>query len=349
MRVLESTDFGEAYAAEYDAAASRDLPSIALLGSILFLAFAIADVATHPGDHTQVRVLSSVLPAAALGLLAYVARSHLAPRHAPWGVVVGGLVAISGPLITTEATRHTIDLAYAMLIMAAAGAVVYRQRAFWLFTVIAAPAYLATAFASPVSRDTRGDWIAAGAMAIGLGAALFTARRFTVREVADANERLAYLAGHDPLTGLLNRHALETSGPGLIALARRERRDVFAVFVDVDALSTINNAHGHGAGDAVIRAVGAALLATVRAADIVARWGGDEMVIVGIGDGPEAERVEAAVRAHALERTEVPGWDGQVSVGIAALRSDAADLDALILAADAAMYERRGSRRDGAA
>ena len=68
MRLLESTDFGEAYAAEYDEAASRDLPYIALLGSILFLLFAIVDVATHSGDHTQVRVLTSLLPAAALGL-----------------------------------------------------------------------------------------------------------------------------------------------------------------------------------------------------------------------------------------------------------------------------------------
>lgn len=349
MQVLEGTDFGESYAAEYDAAASRDLPYLALLASILFLAFGIVDALTHPGDATTFRLASSLLPAVALGALAYVARYRLRTRFAPWGVVVGGLLALASPLSTVVVTRHTIDLGYAMLIIAATGAVLYRQRAFWTYAAIALSAYLTVALTAQVTRDTTGDWIAGGLMAIGLGAALFTARRFTVREVADANERLAYLAGHDPLTGLLNRHALETSGPGLIALARRERRDVFAVFVDVDALSTINNEHGHGAGDAVIQAVGAALLATVRAADIVARWGGDEMVIVGIGDGPEAERVEAAVRAHALDRADVPGWDGQVSVGTAALRSDAADLDALILAADAAMYERRGIRRDGAA
>ena len=266
MRRIKSTDFGETYAAEYDAAASRDLPYLALLASILFLAFGIVDALTHPGDATTFRLVSSLLPAAALGALAYVARYGLRTRFAPWGVVVGGLLALTSPLSTVVVTRHTIDLGYAMLIIAATGAVLYRQRAFWTYAAIALSTYLTVALTAQVTRDTTGDWIAGGVMAIGLGAALFTARRFSVREMAAANEQLAYLAGHDPLTGLLNRHALETSGPGLIALARRERRDVFAVFVDVDALSTINNEHGHGAGDAVIQAVGAALLATVRAA-----------------------------------------------------------------------------------
>lgn len=349
MRVLENLDSDEAYAADYDAAAARDLPYLTLLASILFVAFGIVDAVQHPHHATAFRLLSAFIPAATLGLLAYFGRNRLPARFAPWAVVGGGLIALAAPLTTVIVTRHTIDLGYAMLIIAATGAVVYRQRCFTVHALLAMGMYLAVALSAQVTRDTTGDWIAGGAMALGLGAALFTARRFSVREMADANEQLAYLAGHDALTELLNRHALETSGPGLIALARRERRDVFAVFVDIDGLSAINNQHGHGAGDAVIRAVGRALIGTVRAADVVARWGGDEIVIVGIGVGPDAARLEESVRTRAVAEAQVPGWTGQVSVGSVTMRSDETDLEALVLTADAAMYERRGIRRDGAA
>ena len=106
MRLLESTDFGETYAAEYDAAASRDLPYLALLASILFLAFGIVDALTHPGDATTFRLVSSLLPAAALGALAYVARYRLRIRFAPWGVVVGGLLALADRKSTRLNSSH---------------------------------------------------------------------------------------------------------------------------------------------------------------------------------------------------------------------------------------------------
>lgn len=349
MALRAHTDFGESYAAEYDAAARRDLPYIAAIGSGLYALFAIVDAAGHLGDHTAARLITSLGPAAVLALLAYLAPARLPARLAPWAVVCGGLVAAAGPLATVVITDHAIDLTYAMLIIATTGAVVYRTVPFYAFMTTATTAYLVVAGGAPMTRDTFGDWVAAGIMAAGLGAALFTARRFSVREMADANARVAYLAGHDALTGLVNRHALETSGPHVIALARRERREVFAVFVDIDHLSLINNTHGHGAGDAAIRAVSTALVETVREADLIARWGGDELVIVGIGDGPDPARVEAAVRARAGSDAAVPGWDGQVSVGTAVRRSDTTDLEALILAADASMYERRGIRRDGVA
>jgi len=349
VALRDHTDFRETYGAAYDAAAKRDLPFISIITAVLFVVFAVIDVLTHPGDHTVVRLMTSFVPAIALSGLAYWARHGLPTRLAPSMVAIGGIVAVSGPLATVGLTDHASDIGYAMLIIAATGAVVYRQRPFWIFAGVALSLYVVAALNAPVSQDTFGDWLAAGLMAVGLGVALFTSRRHSVRVMTDANERLAHLAGHDALTGLVNRHGLETAGQTVLALARREGRTVFAAFVDIDRLSEINNEYGHGAGDEVIRTVADALHDTVREADVVARWGGDEIVLVGIGEGPDAHRIEEAVRDHAVRTTAVPGWDGQVSVGVTSLPSTATTFEALILAADAEMYDRRGRRRSGAA
>ena len=111
-----------------------------------------------------------------------------------------------------------------------------------------------------------------------------------MRRYADAESKLSFLAGHDPLTGLLNRGGLEIRSSALLALAQREKRSVFAVFIDIDGLSNINNAHGHLAGDLVISEIAVAATRLVRAADLVARWGGDELVIIGLGEGPDLSR-----------------------------------------------------------
>ncbi|MFM7061041.1 MAG: GGDEF domain-containing protein [Actinomycetes bacterium] len=349
MALRDHTDFREAYATAYDDAAKHDLPYVAGIGAILFALFAAYDVATHVGDHTAVRLISSLGPATVLAGIAIWTRRVLPAHLAPWVVVVGALAAVAGPLATVVFTDHASDLGYAMVIIGATGAVVYRERPFYLFMTIALVAYVLVAMGAPVSRDTLGDWVATGLMATGMGSALFTVRRFSVRQMAHANEQLVFLAGHDALTGLVNRHGLETAGPTVLALARREGRTVFAAFVDIDRLSEINNEYGHGAGDEVIRTVADALREVVRDADVVSRWGGDEIVLVGIGDGPDARRIEEAVRDFAVRNSAVPGWDGQVSVGVVALPSVDTSFEGLILTADAEMYERRGRRRSGVA
>ncbi|CAB4672757.1 unannotated protein [freshwater metagenome] len=180
---------------------------------------------------------------------------------------------------------------------------------------------------------------------LGLALAIFVAQRAAVRRYADAESRLSFLAGHDPLTGLLNRNGLEIRSSALIALAQREKRSVFAVFIDIDGLSNINNAHGHLAGDLVISEIAVAATRLVRAADLVARWGGDELVIIGLGEGPDPDRVEAVIRADvtiALQNSEI---DGSISAGLATLEGESVSASALIHLADAHMYERRLLRR----
>ena len=101
------------------------------------------------------------------------------------------------------------------------------------------------------------------------------------------HDRLKQEAMHDPLTRLYNRRLLLERMQQAMAHAERHQEPLSIVFVDVDQLKHINDTYGHLAGDALLREVGVALTDAVRAEDVVARYGGDEFVVVcrGVGDG----------------------------------------------------------------
>jgi diguanylate cyclase (GGDEF)-like protein len=119
-----------------------------------------------------------------------------------------------------------------------------------------------------------GLWLGLGALAV-----VWSARVRRLRAaLAVARDEAATLARVDPLTGLGNRRALDEAVVVAAALARRNDRPLSALVADVDAFKPINDAWGHQAGDAVIRAVAEAFADTVRTVDPCFRWGGDELV-----------------------------------------------------------------------
>ena len=116
---------------------------------------------------------------------------------------------------------------------------------------------------------------------------------------------LRHRADHDPLTGLLNRSAFERELERELGLASRYRTPCAMLVLDVDNLKSINDCHGHLAGDAVLRAVAAALRRRLRQTDIAGRLGGDEFgVLLPRADGAAARTVAgeilAAVRGHEI-------------------------------------------------
>ena len=343
---LKRTDLSNGYAEEYGEAALRGLPYIAFLGAALYAGFAIFDVLTHSSEEMAWRISVSVIPALALLAVGLIARSRLTnSRNAPTLALCAGIIGQCAPLATIAYSRHEIDLVYFMLIMAAGGALLFRRIQLFVMLATSVIFFGVSIGLLNLSADDEGDWLAAMVVALGLALAIFVAQRAAVRRYADAESRLSFLAGHDPLTGLLNRNGLEIRSSALIALAQREKRSVFAVFIDIDGLSNINNAHGHLAGDLVISEIAVAATRLVRAADLVARWGGDELVIIGLGEGPDPDRVEAVIRADvtiALQNSEI---DGSVSAGLSTLEGESASASALIHLADAHMYERRLLRR----
>jgi diguanylate cyclase (GGDEF)-like protein len=151
----------------------------------------------------------------------------------------------------------------------------------------------------------------------------------------------------DPLTDILNRRGFERELKRSLAYVKRYGTSVALVFIDLDAFKPVNDRHGHAAGDAMLKAVAAALAGRVRASDVVARIGGDEFAVllwnVSAADAAaKAQTLEAAVFATPLH------WDNATlvvgaSAGVALL----GPLDSAIevmAAADAAMYARKAAR-----
>lgn len=169
------------------------------------------------------------------------------------------------------------------------------------------------------------------------------------RERAVLNEQLRLQARTDALTGLLNRHALETAARDLVADGVGEP-GVGLIMCDLDRFKTINDRHGHLAGDAVLREVAARLRGRCDPGQLVARFGGEEFVVLVRGgrlDGVVALAEELRV---AIADTPVPIGDGVVldvtaSFGVVAGRRDDG-WGALVTSADAALYEAKQTGRN---
>ncbi|POR40490.1 GGDEF domain-containing protein [Methylobacterium sp. V23] len=164
-----------------------------------------------------------------------------------------------------------------------------------------------------------------------------------------ANRTLLHLAETDSLTGLSNRRGLQKLLR--LRLPAPGRQPLGAVLIlDLDHFKSINDRYGHASGDAVLATFAARLTATLRTTDLVARWGGEEFLVVLPGAGPQellpvAERLRAAVaeapfphRSGALTVT--------VSIGVAMMGRDAASFEEATRQADAALYQAKAQGRN---
>lgn len=151
--------------------------------------------------------------------------------------------------------------------------------------------------------------------------------------------RLSGLATRDALTGLGNRRAFDDLARRLASHARRHGLAVTVLMVDIDHFKAINDTHGHGYGDEILRRVAQLLQSSLRAMDTVFRFGGEEFVVVL--PGIDAQNAQAVVE-RILEGVKAAGVT--VSVGIASTTSQ--DLYTLIEEADHAMYQAKQSGRN---
>jgi diguanylate cyclase (GGDEF)-like protein/PAS domain S-box-containing protein len=170
-----------------------------------------------------------------------------------------------------------------------------------------------------------------------------------ISETRAFQERLAHEAEHDPLTGLPNRRRMQD------ALGSSLRTDAVAVlFVDLDGFKPVNDAHGHEAGDDLLRQVAERLSRCVREGDVLSRVGGDEFVVLmpGVLEQADAEAMSARVRDAVETPFTVLGNEIRIgaSVGVH-LAASASDPDQALRSADHAMYAVKhsgGGRRRSA-
>ncbi len=171
----------------------------------------------------------------------------------------------------------------------------------------------------------------------------------TLERMWEEKKKLSTDASIDPLTGVLNRRGFQAISEQLVQLMRRRDLRAGLLMVDVDFFKKINDTHGHAAGDRVLQAVAAAVATSVRAADVVGRYGGEEFVVllpdVATGTGQQiAERILAAVAGCGPEGIPVT-----VSIGVAEgefVEDGVTGLEALIARADAHMYRAKAAGRN---
>jgi diguanylate cyclase (GGDEF)-like protein/PAS domain S-box-containing protein len=172
-------------------------------------------------------------------------------------------------------------------------------------------------------------------------------RDITERKRSEA--RLEHRATHDPLTGLPNRAFFEDRLADELAAANRARRTLGVLFLDLDHFKPVNDEHGHDVGDELLVEVGRRLLACLRGTDLVARLGGDEFTVIlpELPSPKAAELVAAKIVASLSQPFRLGDLHLQVgaSVGISVFPDDAAQPEALVRAADTALYASKASGR----
>ena len=174
-----------------------------------------------------------------------------------------------------------------------------------------------------------------------------------ISDIRSTQDRLQHLATHDPLTGLTNRTYLSESLERIVRSRQRHGGAAAVLFIDVDHFKDVNDAHGHHAGDELLQTIATRLKTTIRAEDVIARFGGDEFVVV-ITEFDDVSMVDEVVH-RMLNRVREPVTIGGITVrpsataGIAVFPKSGSTPEDLLKNADAAMYEAkrvgRGSYR----
>ena len=163
-------------------------------------------------------------------------------------------------------------------------------------------------------------------------------------------EHLKHLAHHDVLTALPNRTLYLDRLGQQIRVAKREKKELAVLFVDLDRFKPVNDKYGHNVGDQVLKEIADRLADSVRSADTVSRIGGDEFtVIVGAMEQPDDAKVVAEkIRDEVCRPIEVQGVAHQLgaSIGVSLFPQDGEDADTLTGKADMAMYAAKESGRN---
>ncbi|WP_169064172.1 GGDEF domain-containing protein [Geodermatophilus dictyosporus] len=213
-------------------------------------------------------------------------------------------------------------------------------------TPVACLAAMAGSYPSPVGLAVQVG--VHGGMLVLVSVTVYLLRRRVQRLLA-ATEALSQ---RDPLTGLANRRHLVDQAPRTWRSARREGLRVAAMVLDLDHFKQVNDVHGHAAGDAVLRGVATALSDSVRPSDLLARLGGEELVVLGlVADPAEAARLAERLRSAVAGSRSGHGHPVTASIGVALVNPvDGEDVTEalwrLVDRADAAMYEAKQAGRD---
>jgi diguanylate cyclase (GGDEF)-like protein len=260
--------------------------------------------------------------------------------------------------IPTEAAYHQVRRFRDLTLAIVAGL---------LLTVTAIAYHLALLIVRPLERLTKGAAeVAEGDLAVDLPTATgevgdltyvfnhMVGRLRQSREQLDAvnetlrerNEELERLSASDSLTGLSNRRILTQRLSEELLRSQRQNHSFTVVMLDVDNFKKYNDAHGHPAGDEVLKRVANILRTSTRAGDCTARYGGEEFAVLLSGKGAEAAlQLAERIRERVVEE-EFPAGSITISAGIAEFPQHGHTAEAVISSADEALYEAKRQGRN---
>jgi diguanylate cyclase (GGDEF)-like protein len=166
------------------------------------------------------------------------------------------------------------------------------------------------------------------------------------RELDEEVKALQHLAATDPLTGVANRRGGEKHISNEISRAKREKKPLSCILLDLDRFKQVNDTFGHQAGDQLLRDVANLLRRTVRAYDIVVRWGGEEFLLVLPGVDLDVARLLAERVRAAIEAMDTHGIGPvTISAGVAKFENDY-DFGATLKTADRRLYQAKAGGRN---
>jgi diguanylate cyclase (GGDEF)-like protein len=195
----------------------------------------------------------------------------------------------------------------------------------------------------------------------GLGPHHVLARRQLAFTVADQlalalsnlrlQETLRDQAIRDPLTGLFNRRYMEESLDRELRRAQRRHAALGVIMIDIDHFKRFNDTFGHGAGDTLLREMGAMLQRHTRAEDIACRYGGEEFALILLEASEDDTEERARVLRHEAANLHVeyghqPLGHITISLGVAVFPGHGSTAETLLRSADAALYRAKASGRD---
>jgi diguanylate cyclase (GGDEF)-like protein len=200
------------------------------------------------------------------------------------------------------------------------------------------------------------DRALAAALVLNIALILFGWRRYEdlnreIRERTEAEQRARYLADTDPLTGFLNRRALLATGQQMIAGAIAEKRQVALFLLDLDHFKTVNDIHGHAAGDRVLQVAAERISAVLPPNATKARLGGDEFVAMLVFEPAARADIDALAAELVMALDNSVAHDAQqirigASLGISLADDASMTMETMVRQADIAMYHGKDEGRN---
>jgi diguanylate cyclase (GGDEF)-like protein len=159
-------------------------------------------------------------------------------------------------------------------------------------------------------------------------------------------DKVNFLSEKDPLTEIYNRRFVLTILPSMLEKVDKKKEKLSVFVLDIDDFKSINNTYGHKMGDDVIQTFSALLLNNTMKTDIVARWGGDEFLVIA----PFSNKMRSMILLERIEKVqqqlfEKLGVKISVSIGNSTYPDDAKNINDLIRIADKKMYESKSKRK----